>query len=66
MAAFLIPAAVIAALVWLYFAVDRRRYRGRASGGQRPTSEVFRDPGTGEITRVYEDPKTGTRDYRSE
>lgn len=58
--------AVVALLVWLYWRFDRRRYRGGKTAGQRPTGEVFRDPATGELTRVYEDPETGKRDYRSE
>lgn len=29
----------------------------------RPTSEVFRDPSTGEATRVYVDDRTGERRY---
>lgn len=66
MAALLIPFAIVAVLIGLYFAFDRRRYRGRASGDQRPTSEVFRDPSTGQVTRVYEDPETGARHYRPE
>jgi membrane protein implicated in regulation of membrane protease activity len=60
----LILAIVAGVLVWLYWRFDRRRYRGRADQGQRPTGEVFRDPVTGEVTRVYEDPETGARNYR--
>lgn len=55
---------VIAILVGLYIVYDRQRYRGQAHPGQRPTSEVFRDPATGQRMRVYEDPVTGKRDYR--
>jgi len=48
-----------------YFVWDQR-YRGRAGGGFKPTGEVFRDPTSGRMTRVYEDPATGQRQYREE
>lgn len=48
-----------------YFVWDRR-YRGREGGSFRPTAEVFRDPTSGKMTRVYEDPTTGQRQYRDE
>jgi hypothetical protein len=48
-----------------YFIWDRR-YRGVSSGSFKPTQEVFRDPTTGRMTRVWEDPKTGQRQYRDE
>jgi hypothetical protein len=48
-----------------YFVWDRR-YRGHEAGSFRPTAEVFRDPTTGKMTRVYEDPSTGQRQYREE
>lgn len=64
--ALIIVAIVVILLVWLYFARDRKRYRGRPSDGQRRTSEVFRDPTNGQILRVYEDPETGQREYRAE
>ncbi len=59
---------VIAAglLAWLYARFDRKRYRGKASAGQVATGEVFRDPATGKVMRVYEDPATGAREYREE
>lgn len=56
----------VALLVGLYFVYDRRRYRGRSTSAQVPTGEVFRDPATGRRTRVYEDPRTGAREYRPE
>ncbi len=60
---------VIVILVALYLAFDRR-YRGREQPGSgdafRPTDEVFRDPGSGELVRVYENPATGERQYRPE
>jgi hypothetical protein len=48
-----------------YFVWDRR-YRGDEAGSFKRTSEVFRDPTSGKITRVYEDPSTGKRQYREE
>ncbi|HET9783960.1 MAG TPA: hypothetical protein VFP94_03260 [Terriglobales bacterium] len=66
MGALLLPLAVIALLIVLYLVFDRRRYHGRISSRQRPTGEVFRDPSTGQLTRVYEDPETGVRSYRPE
>ncbi len=57
---------VIAVAVAGYFIWDRHRYRGQAFGDFRPTGEVFRDPSSGKMTRVYEDPNTGSRQYREE
>ena len=48
-----------------YFVWDRR-YRGGEHGSFKPTGEVFRDPTSGKMTRVYEDPSTGKRQYRDE
>jgi len=48
-----------------YFVWDRR-YRGGDQGSFKPTGEVFRDPTSGKMTRVYEDPSTGKRQYRDE
>ena len=48
-----------------YFAWDRR-YRGQNQGSFKPTGEVFKDPTSGKMTRVYEDPVTGRRQYREE
>jgi hypothetical protein len=59
-------ACVIGFAVAGYFIWDRHRYRGKAIGDFRPTSEVFRDPSSGKMTRVYEDPITGSRQYREE
>lgn len=64
-----IAVIVIAVVVGLYFAMDRRRYTGGAPGGAgaaRPTQEVFRDPGTGRLMRVWVNDATGTREYREE
>ena len=49
-----------------YFIWDRR-YRGGTPGAAlKATDEVFRDPTSGKMTRVYEDPATGKREYREE
>jgi hypothetical protein len=48
-----------------YFIWDRR-YRGEKDGNFEPTDEIFKDPTTGKLTRVYEDPSTGKRQYRDE
>ena len=48
-----------------YFIWDRR-YRGGTQGNFTATNEVFKDPTTGKMTRVYEDPATGQRQYREE
>lgn len=48
-----------------YFIWDRR-YRGARGGNFTPTNEVFKDPTTGKLTRVYEDPATGKRQYQDE
>jgi hypothetical protein len=57
--------AIIAFAVIGYFIWDRR-YRGGGVGSFKPTGEVFRDPTSGKLTRVYEDPSTGKREYREE
>ena len=43
-----------------------QRYRGQSGGNFRPTGEVFKDPTSGKLTHVYEDPATGKRQYREE
>ena len=48
-----------------YFVWDRR-YRGQPGASFKPTGEVFKDPTSGKLTRVYEDPTTGQRQYREE
>ena len=48
-----------------YFVWDRR-YRGDKEGNFKRTDEVFKDPTTNKMTRVYEDPATGKRQYREE
>ena len=57
---FLVVFAIVGYFVW------DRRYRGDEQGSFKPTGEVFRDPTSGKMTRVYEDPSTGKRQYRDE
>jgi hypothetical protein len=57
---FLIIFAVVGYFIW------DRRYRGGNQGNFNRTDEVFKDPTTGKLTRVYEDPSTGQRQYREE
>ncbi len=58
-------AAVVVVAVVGYFVWDRR-YRGQEKGSFQATGEVFKDPSSGKMTRVYEDPSTGQRQYREE
>ncbi|HEY1419607.1 MAG TPA: hypothetical protein VGG90_02735 [Candidatus Dormibacteraeota bacterium] len=58
-------AAVLVIAVVGYFIWDQR-YRGSGKGSFKPTNEVFKDPTTGKMTRVYEDPASGKREYREE
>ena len=60
-----ILAIVLVFAVVGYFIWDRR-YRGSGTGSLKPTGEVFKDPTSGKLTRVYEDPSTGKREYREE
>ena len=64
------PQLIIVALVIIFAIVGYyiwdRRYRGENQGDFKPTNEVFKDPTTGKLTRVYEDPSTGKRQYREE
>ena len=60
MLAIVIVFAVIGYFVW------DRRYRGPKQGVFKPTGEVFKDPTSGKMTRVFEDPETGARQYREE
>jgi hypothetical protein len=61
---FIYAGVIIFAIVG-YFIWDRR-YRGEKVGNFKPTNEVFKDPTTGKLTRVYEDPATGKRQYKEE
>jgi uncharacterized membrane protein YqiK len=61
-----IAVVVIVFAVVGYFLWDRR-YRGaQGDATLKPTGEVFKDPSSGKLTRVYEDPSTGKREYREE
>ena len=60
MLAIIVVIAVVGYFVW------DRRYRGHQQGLFKPTAEVFKDPSSGKLTRVYEDPETGARQYREE
>jgi hypothetical protein len=65
----MVSVAIIVAVCAGFYALHRafdHRYRGQANPTQQPTGEVFRDPATGRLTRVYEDPRTGERAYRRE
>ena len=62
--AMLVVVVVIAVVGWFLW---DKRYRGGGAGGAfKPTQEVFRDPTSGKMTRVWEDPATGSREYREE
>jgi hypothetical protein len=62
----LLIALPVAALLIAGYVVYDRRYHGRAASGLQPTSEVFRDPTTGKLMRVHENPRTGEREYVAE
>jgi len=57
---------VIAVFAFIGYFIWDRRYRGHKEGVFKATSEVFKDPTSGKLTRVYEDPETGARQYREE
>lgn len=57
---------VVAIAVVGWFLWDKRYRGGGDAGSFKPTQEVFRDPTTGNLTRVWEDPATGRRQYREE
>ncbi len=62
-------AVVISGIVIALFGWDRYRgNRKRASnvGTAQPTGEVFSDPATGQLMRVWYDSSTGHREYRPE
>ena len=62
----LVMLVVIAVFAFIGYFIWDRRYRGHKDGVFTATGEVFRDPTSGKLTRVYEDPKTGARQYREE
>jgi hypothetical protein len=60
---------VVAGIVIALFGWDRYRgNRKKANNGAtaQPTGEVFNDPATGQLMRVWYDPSTGQREYRPE
>jgi hypothetical protein len=64
-----IIAVVVVGIVIAVFGWDRYKTKGKGAGDEsafHATNEVFIDPTTGERTRVWYNPKTGQRDYRSE
>ena len=61
----LIGCLVAVILIALYVIYDRR-YHGTSGSRLQATGERFRDPATGKMMRVYEDPRTGAREYVSE
>jgi hypothetical protein len=61
----LLGCLVAVILIALYVVYDRR-YRGTSGSRLQVTGERFRDPATGKMMRVYEDPHTGKREYVSE
>lgn len=58
----LVNSAIVAAALLF----ERRGYEPRASNPRalRPTGERFEDPTSGELIEVWEDPRTGAREYR--
>jgi hypothetical protein len=64
--------AVVVGGVLLAAAIfEKSRYRALGDqperpGGLQPTNEVFVDPTTGQLIRVWEDPRTGYRRYEPE
>jgi len=58
----LVDAAVLGAAVLF----ERSGYKPKSTNpsGLQPTGEKFQDPTTGELIQVWEDPRTGTREYR--
>ena len=63
MPGFLIAVAVIAVLVAISLGIRRHGESDRAAAGWRPTDEVFRDPTTDRIMRVWIDPADASRHY---
>jgi hypothetical protein len=60
----LVVLAILGLTLASWFAGERvRRRLARRDPRFRPTDEVFADPRTGGITRVYVDPESGERRY---
>lgn len=66
LAYYVVSLVVVGAFAAVGYFIWDKRYRGGASGSFKRTDEVFRDPTSGKLTRVYEDPSTGKRQYRDE
>ena len=66
--ALLVVVLAILALTIVGATAGARARRALAKPDDRfqTTAELFRDPTTGRVTRVYADPRTGERRYRSE
>ena len=58
-------ALIVVLVIWGYLFWDRR-YRGAQGPADafQPTEEVFRDPTSGNMLRVFFNPTTGERQYR--
>jgi len=59
--------AIEAAIFVMLIVFERGRYRPNVDatrGTWQPTGERFKDPTSGEIVDVYDNPATGERDYR--
>jgi hypothetical protein len=64
-----ILAVVLAGVAAALFGWDRYRVGRRRAGdssSSEPTSEVFIDPASGQRMRVWYNPVTGEREYRSD
>ncbi|MEA2703794.1 MAG: hypothetical protein QOD63_1739 [Actinomycetota bacterium] len=59
----LILVVVVVVAVVGYFGMRRHGESAVAAGGWDRTDEVFRDPSTGRLMRVWLDPADGTRHY---
>jgi hypothetical protein len=63
MVGLLIAAAILVVLVAVSLGIRRHGESDRAQPGWRATDEVFRDPTTDRIMRVWVDPADGSRHY---
>jgi len=61
--ALVITILVIVVLVLINVGIRRYGERDRPQGGWQRTPEVFRDPSTGRMMRVWVDPDDGSRHY---
>jgi hypothetical protein len=65
-----LPIALYGAILCSLAVFERGRYRpvARVTDGEpswRPTGERFYDPASGVATEVFDDPRTGAREYRT-